>query len=413
MASRTKEKNGKRWVRRAAGAAVLTGAVLLAAHSAVRDRQSPDSAAATPSASRSEEEPSPGTRTASLQTAGTAANPPQAVPSAEKLPPQAKVEKVRALLDEVRDALSDNQLDRAEKSLAEALRLDPHSQLVAYQKKALEEKREKARQGEIRERVAEHHEQGLRALSESDDVEGALRAFGVAQKLDPTDARTFRLIEHAYRVRNLQSARQRRRAFRDGSPPEPAAPEQGAFSAQAEPAPTPQAVSAPARPGEYAVQPDDVLQITVFEEPDLTTKARVSRDGEITFPLLGQVQVAGLTVAQTQEKLARLLGEDYLVHPQVQVFVDKPRNVFVTGEVHRPGSYPVSVEKETTIVEILSMAGGFTEDADLNGTRIIRVENGQKLTLRVRVGDIIRKGDKSQDVSVVPDDIIFVPESFF
>lgn len=405
----------KTWVRGAAGAAVLAAAGLLAAHFAGRD-QNPGNAAATPSASRSEEESSSAPRAASLQTAA-ATNPPQAVSAAESLSPQAKTEKVRALLDEVREALSGNQLDRAGRSLAVALRLDPNSQLVAYQKKALEEKREKVRQGETRERVADYHEQGLRALSAS-DVEGALRAFEAARELDLSDGRTFRLIEHAHRVRHRLEARQRRLAFREGatSPPSVSATsdgmensvprERGAF-------PAPAGAAAPARPGEYVVQPEDVLQISVFEEPDLATKARVSRDGEITFPLLGQVALAGLTVVQAQERLAQLLGENYLVHPQVQVFVDKPRNVFVTGEVHRPGSYPVSVERETTIMEVLSMAGGYTEDADLNGTRIIRMENGQKRTLRVRVGDIIRKGDKSQDVGVLPDDIVFVPESFF
>ena len=164
---------------------------------------------------------------------------------------------------------------------------------------------------------------------------------------------------------------------------------------------------------EYTVQPEDVLQITVFEEPDLTTKARVSRKGQVVFPMLGPVPVAGLTVSEVQQKLTDLLGQDYLVHPQVQVFVDKPRNVFVTGQVHKPGSYPVSTEKPTTVMEIIALAGGFTQDADLNGTRIVRTKNGKKESIRVRISDIIRKGDKQKDETVRPDDIIFVPESFF
>ena len=164
---------------------------------------------------------------------------------------------------------------------------------------------------------------------------------------------------------------------------------------------------------EYTVQPEDVLQISVFEEPDLATKARVSRGGEVVFPMLGRVQVAGLTVSQVQEKLTRLLGEDYLVHPQVQVFLETSRNVFVTGEVMKPGSYPTSTEKPTTVMEIITLAGGFTKEAELNGTRIIRMEDGQRKTIRVRVADIIRKGDKGVDTTVRPDDIVYVPESFF
>lgn len=164
---------------------------------------------------------------------------------------------------------------------------------------------------------------------------------------------------------------------------------------------------------EYTVQPEDILQITVFEEPDLATKARVSRTGEITFPLVGQVAVGGLTVGQVQEKLTQLLAEDYLVHPQVQVYIDTPRNVFVTGKVVKPGSYPISTERPATVMEMITLAGGFAEEADLNGTRIIRTEKGEKKVIHVRVSDIIREGDKGQDVTVYPEDIIYVPESFF
>lgn len=167
---------------------------------------------------------------------------------------------------------------------------------------------------------------------------------------------------------------------------------------------------------EYTVQPEDVLQITVFEEPDLTTQARVTSSGEITFPLLGRVTVAGLAVPQVQEKLTTLLAEDYLVNPQVQVFLDtslNPRRVFVTGAVTRPGSYTISAERLTTFMEAIAMAGGFSEEASVNGTRIIRIEHGRERTILVRANDIITKGDKSQDVALRPGDIIFVPESFF
>lgn len=344
------------------GAAAVLAAGLAAAGLVSGRGDGPRSAVAIPNGSRAEEA-SPSVRTASLQSAM-----PQSAPVASagaEMAPQEREEKVRSLEEE-----------------------------------------KKAQKKEIKKRIAEHHERGIQALAES-DVAGALRAFEAARVLDPSEAKTFRLIEHAYRVRQQQEAKERRQAFREGRSDgiEPA-------DSNEPPAPVGEPVTAP-RPGEYMIQAEDVLQVTVFEEPDLTTKARVSRDGDITFPLLGQVAVAGLTVAQAQERLAQLLGEEYLVHPQVQVFVDKPRNVFVTGEVHRPGSYPVSVERETTIMEVISMAGGFTEDADLNGARIIRIENGQKRSIRVRVGDIVRKGDKGQDVGVLPDDIIFVPESFF
>jgi len=183
-------------------------------------------------------------------------------------------------------------------------------------------------------------------------------------------------------------------------------------AAQAPGQPTP---IEPPRVEEYTLQPDDILQITVYEEPDLTTRARVTSSGGIAFPLLGHVGVAGLTVPQVQEKLTQLLAEDYLINPQVQVFIEAYhlRNVFVTGAVNRPGAYPIPIEKPTTLMEAIAMAGGFSNVAAPNNTRIVRLEEGQQRTLNVRADDIVRKGDKTQDVPVRPNDIIFVPESFF
>ncbi len=171
----------------------------------------------------------------------------------------------------------------------------------------------------------------------------------------------------------------------------------------------------PPLPNEYALQPDDVLSVTVYQEPDLTTKARVTSTYEIMIPLLGHVSVEGLTATQVQEKLTHLLGEDYLVNPQVQVFVEMyhPRNVTVTGAVNKPGSYPIATERPTTLMEALAMAGGFSPAASINGTRIIRMDNGVERTITVKVNDIVKHGNKNKDVVVRPNDIIFVPESFF
>ncbi len=166
---------------------------------------------------------------------------------------------------------------------------------------------------------------------------------------------------------------------------------------------------------EYKVQGEDVLQITVYEEPDLTTKVRVAGSGEINFPLLGRIAVAGLSVIEVQEKVTKLLAEDYLVNPQVQVFIDiyHARNVFVTGAVNKPGSYPIPTGRPTTVMEAITMAAGFAKAAAINSTRIIRIENGKETTINVKANDIIRKGDKTKDVEVRPNDVVFVPESFF
>jgi len=166
---------------------------------------------------------------------------------------------------------------------------------------------------------------------------------------------------------------------------------------------------------DYEVDAGDVILITVYEQPDLTTKARVSSKGDITFPLLGTVQVKGLTVAEIEEVIRDLLERDYIVDPQVSVFIEDYRveKVFVMGFVNKPGEYELFKDRTTTVLEAITMAGGFKEGAAQNGTKIIRVENGEEVTIPIKVTDIIKRGDKTKDVPVKPGDIIVVPESFF
>ena len=166
---------------------------------------------------------------------------------------------------------------------------------------------------------------------------------------------------------------------------------------------------------EYKIETGDVLTITVYEQPDLTTKARVGPKGDITFPLLGNVDLTGLTVSDVEEKITALLKEDYLVNPQVNVFIEEyhPKKVFVMGFVNNPGEYELSKDRPTTILEAITMAGGFKEGAAQNGTKIIRMENGEKITIPVKITDITNKGDKDMDVSIKAGDIVVVPESFF
>jgi len=176
-------------------------------------------------------------------------------------------------------------------------------------------------------------------------------------------------------------------------------------------------VSSPclAQSSEYKLQPTDVLNITVHEHPDLSTRTRVTQDGNITFPLIGKIKAEGLTVQELELEIKQLLEKDYLVSAQVLVFIEEyhPRQVSVMGEVNSPGKYDMPEEKDMTVLEAIAMAGGFTEDANINKTRIIRLKDGKKETLIIKIKDITEKGQKDKDITIEPDDIIFVPESFF
>ena len=165
----------------------------------------------------------------------------------------------------------------------------------------------------------------------------------------------------------------------------------------------------------YAIQPADVLAITVYQQPDLTTKTRVSAEGYISFPLLGKVSVVGYTVPDLEEKLKELLEKDYLVNAEVLVFIEEynSRQVSVIGEVKNPGKYELPGEKEMTLMQAIAMAGGFTKFADLTKTKVMRFENGKKKTIVINVKNITERGDKDKDITLQAEDIVVVPESFF
>jgi len=173
--------------------------------------------------------------------------------------------------------------------------------------------------------------------------------------------------------------------------------------------------SASAQGGNYRVQPEDVLQITVYEHDDLKTMARVNSTGEISFPLLEKVKVAGLTVQEIEDNLSKALEKDYLVSAHVQVFIENyhVKQITVLGAVNLPGKYDMNTEKETTVLEAIAMAGGFTKVANLNRTRVIRIKGDKETTLPIRITDITKKGMKEKDIAIESGDIIFVPESFF
>lgn len=164
----------------------------------------------------------------------------------------------------------------------------------------------------------------------------------------------------------------------------------------------------------YKIVPEDIIKVSVYEEPDLDTQARVSSSGEITMPLIEKVSVAGLTIREAEEKIAGLLRNDYLVSPQVSVFVEQyhPRAVTVIGEVKAPGSHEFNREKPITLLEAIAMAGDFTEKADLEKVTVMRTKEGKKVNIPVNINDITKRGDKSKDVLIENEDVIVVPESY-
>jgi polysaccharide export outer membrane protein len=257
---------------------------------------------------------------------------------------------------------------------------------------------------------------------------------------------------------------------------------------------------------DYTVGGYDVLDITVYEEEDLSRQGiRVSADGYISFPLINRLEVGGLTPSEIEKKISNRLAEgqflidahvsvtvtDYrskqfmalgpvklpgsyplkaqervldalskvggiipeqagselmvirtenpdtaqerklVIHINLQALLDegdplsnllledrdllyisKAERFYIIGQVKQPGSF-LYVDKDITLVEAISMAGGFTNIAARNRTRIIRVQNSGEKIIEVKVDAITKSGKKGQDVRILPGDVIIVPESFF
>ena len=155
----------------------------------------------------------------------------------------------------------------------------------------------------------------------------------------------------------------------------------------------------------------DVVEVRVFEEADLSGPYRVSPGGTIDFPLCGKVQVAGMNTSGLSDLLTRCLSEKYLKHPQVTVLLREynSKKIFVFGEVQKPGTFPY--DDDMSIIQAITMAGGFTKIASKNDIAVTRTVEGKETRIRVPVADIGTGREKN--FRLQPGDIVFVPESMF
>jgi polysaccharide biosynthesis/export protein len=164
---------------------------------------------------------------------------------------------------------------------------------------------------------------------------------------------------------------------------------------------------------DYVVGQGDVLTITVYDNDDLTTTARVSTSGAISIPLVGQVQVAGLQVSQAGKKISDLYADGYLIDPQVTVFIKefRSRKATILGEVKNPGLH--ELQGNISFLEVVSSAGGFTSGAG-DVAVIKRQKNGDGTDQDVIVIDLkrlVEQGDLSQDLPIQNGDRIYVKKA--
>jgi protein involved in polysaccharide export with SLBB domain len=164
----------------------------------------------------------------------------------------------------------------------------------------------------------------------------------------------------------------------------------------------------------YKLQNNDYIVITVFQEDDLLTQTRISKNGTINFPLLGTVVLEGLTLPQASEKIRAALDKDYIVGPKVTLTILEyaKRRVTVLGQVNKPGSIEMPDEGDMDLLSAIAMAEGYTKIADPGKITIRRVVNGADTIIRVNAKRLA--SDKETKPFVLQaNDTISVAESIF
>lgn len=159
--------------------------------------------------------------------------------------------------------------------------------------------------------------------------------------------------------------------------------------------------SRPAGGSGYRIDTGDRVSVTVYQEPDLSVSGvRVKADGTISYPLLGDLSVSGLTSQQVHDLVKRKLLDGYLKKPNVTVSIDSYRLYFIKGEVNRPGGY--SFVDGLTVAKAVALAGGYTVRASQGSISLVRESNPENALESV-----------DPNTAIQPGDIITVGESFF
>lgn len=162
---------------------------------------------------------------------------------------------------------------------------------------------------------------------------------------------------------------------------------------------------------DYVLQPADLLRVQIFQEDDLTREVRISQEFTINLPLIGALDTRGKNVRQLQELIQELYVRDYLVNPQVNVFVLEyaKRSVNVLGSVNQPGVVLFPQEQGLTLLDAISHAGGFNRLADRKKIKLTRSTATETTTHIINADEIIQ-GTSRESWTLVQDDVIFVPE---
>jgi polysaccharide export outer membrane protein len=160
--------------------------------------------------------------------------------------------------------------------------------------------------------------------------------------------------------------------------------------------------------GDYRVGPGDSIQVSVWKEPEVSTVVVVRPDGKISIPLVNDLVVSGKTPMEIQEIVKERLSS-YIKDPNVTITVREiqSKKVYVLGEVNRPGSY--QIVQPTTVLQLLTEAGGLRPYAKEKAIYVLRTGNGQQQKFSFNYRDVVEGKKLEQNILVQPNDTIVVP----
>jgi len=161
-------------------------------------------------------------------------------------------------------------------------------------------------------------------------------------------------------------------------------------------------------PPDYVIGPDDILTIVFWREKDMSSDVGVRPDGKISLPLINDVQASGLTPEQLRLSITEAAGK-FVEDPSVTVVVKgiNSRKVYITGQVGKPGPYPLG--GPTTVLQLLATAGGVGEYSKSDKIVVMRTENGKTVSHKFNYKDVIQGKNLLQNIELKPGDTIIVP----
>ena len=174
---------------------------------------------------------------------------------------------------------------------------------------------------------------------------------------------------------------------------------------------TPPAVMRPANlavPGNYVIGTDVLLGIVYWKDKDMSTDARVRPDGRISLPLINEVVAAGLTPEELQKRVTEESAK-YMEDASITIVVREINSlkVFITGEVTKPGTYPIT--SATTVMQLISLAGGLREYANSKNIMIMRKEGDKQTSLKFNYKEVAAGKNLKQNIDLKPGDTVVVP----